>query len=631
MQPHPRNPRPLTGRPGRTRAPGLARLVACLLAAIALPGARDIIGDAHGAFAADNAARWIDVSAHGASGDGTADDTAAIRSAIAAVPPGQKGTVHFPRGTYVVTPRAAGDAFNPHSGISFVGDGPGQSVIRVADRVGDFRGIFYNNTGTVGDMTFRGLTFDGNSRGNPVSREGDVKNYRIAISPGAGANVLIENCEFLNFNGVWVVSDVGPGSRILNNTFRNLGADSPYRHDFSAVYAHAPDVQLVGNQFYGTVLSSADGANRTAIEIHGRNVLVADNYVDNMVGGIILTGCYEHDSTNMVVRGNRLRNVMVGIALWSASYGSHTSGYGLDGVSIEGNAITVRQTGNADVGTLAGIYWEELNTLPSRNISVVNNVIRFDTSVAPRNTSNPYVHGGIVFYWNNGAGPNVPLEGLTIANNLVDNAEGPGIFVAMNVKNGTIEGNTIVNPGQAMPSYRFGIGVGQLGAAGGPLVVRGNHISDNRAARRIVQGIVDMNTTPTEGPVSYIENEFFVRDTASPGTWYYYQLSGSGPRPVVRGRVPDFRKVQTTYLYGLGSTLVDGKTNRVYRAVKESAGAPGDQWRFQGWGTAAPADGAFAAQVGDIVWNAGDGDVVCWRCTRAGAPGTWQALTAAPR
>src|SRR5437016_1357060 len=45
------------------------------------------------------------VKAFGAVGDGTTDDTAAVRAAFAAVP-AAGGTVYFPPGTYIIRPNA---------------------------------------------------------------------------------------------------------------------------------------------------------------------------------------------------------------------------------------------------------------------------------------------------------------------------------------------------------------------------------------------------------------------------------------------------------------------------------------------------------------------------------------------
>ena len=39
-----------------------------------------------------------------------------------------------------------------------------------------------------------------------------------------------------------------------------------------------------------------------------------------------------------------------------------------------------------------------------------------------------------------------------------------------------------------------------------------------------------------------------------------------------------------------------------------------------------PTDNAISANVGDIVWNTGTDNVIGWKCTVAGSPGTWKTM-----
>lgn len=72
------------------------------------------------ATAAGNAPDWYDVKAHGAIGDGVADDTAAVQSAINAASQAG-GTVYFPAGRYLVAPVPV--AGKPAAALSVNGDG----------------------------------------------------------------------------------------------------------------------------------------------------------------------------------------------------------------------------------------------------------------------------------------------------------------------------------------------------------------------------------------------------------------------------------------------------------------------------------------------------------------------------
>lgn len=78
----------------------------------------------------------LDVKSYGATGDGVTDDTAAIQSAITAAE-GIGGVVYFPKGVYLITDRLATNV----AGVSFRGDGPWQTEIKVDGTFSDTNGL----------------------------------------------------------------------------------------------------------------------------------------------------------------------------------------------------------------------------------------------------------------------------------------------------------------------------------------------------------------------------------------------------------------------------------------------------------------------------------------------------------
>ncbi len=92
-------------------------------------------------------AGWVDVRAYGAKGDGIADDTAAIRAAIAATGTAPNAgfwktrTVYFPQGTYRVSDTLAKRDANGQfdSGLILVGADRDRTVIRLADGAPGFQ------------------------------------------------------------------------------------------------------------------------------------------------------------------------------------------------------------------------------------------------------------------------------------------------------------------------------------------------------------------------------------------------------------------------------------------------------------------------------------------------------------
>ena len=80
-------------------------------AATGLAGAAIAVGTTTPA-AADTPSDWFDVKEHGAAGDGSTDDTAAVQAAIDAAATAGGGTVYFPGGKYLVKPSGSTPALS---------------------------------------------------------------------------------------------------------------------------------------------------------------------------------------------------------------------------------------------------------------------------------------------------------------------------------------------------------------------------------------------------------------------------------------------------------------------------------------------------------------------------------------
>jgi hypothetical protein len=106
---------------------------------------------------------WVNVKSYGAKGDGSTDDTAAIRSAIAAAKASTKH-VRFPTGTFLVSDNFSFDS--THSGMTIAGDGP-SSVIKFANTLNagnveaGWMFLVRDTVSTVRNLTIRDLRLDG--------------------------------------------------------------------------------------------------------------------------------------------------------------------------------------------------------------------------------------------------------------------------------------------------------------------------------------------------------------------------------------------------------------------------------------------------------------------------------------
>ena len=112
----------------------------------------------------------FDVKAYGARGDGSADDTASIRAAIAAADAAGGGVVWFPRGTYQVTSTLEVPAAT-NKGVQFAGEGCRDThvtaaaagmgtLVRCGSSVGDPSGTYahVSQYGGIKDLTFNAVS-----------------------------------------------------------------------------------------------------------------------------------------------------------------------------------------------------------------------------------------------------------------------------------------------------------------------------------------------------------------------------------------------------------------------------------------------------------------------------------------
>jgi hypothetical protein len=133
----------------------------------------------------------VNVKEHGAVGDGKANDTTAIQTAIAVLP-AAGGVVLFPAGTYLVTPGAP--AFSVGSGVVLEGEGHRASVIKSINNPAA-EGRFFDIGG--GRVEFRDLSFAG-----PATFGGPKIVTAVRATNVAGIEVCLRNCGAYGMNRV---------------------------------------------------------------------------------------------------------------------------------------------------------------------------------------------------------------------------------------------------------------------------------------------------------------------------------------------------------------------------------------------------------------------------------------------
>jgi hypothetical protein len=153
----------------------------------------------------------VNVKSCGAKGDGTTDDTFAVRAALAYVNAKGGGILRFPAGTYnLATATLAGLTDSAMSitadGVEIRGAGAGDTILQLTGSTTGAR-IFYS--AGVSDVTYRDLTFKG--VGNAAASNAAIGFYGVNTKDTTG--LRIQDCEFHDFKALeWVDIEAVSGS-----------------------------------------------------------------------------------------------------------------------------------------------------------------------------------------------------------------------------------------------------------------------------------------------------------------------------------------------------------------------------------------------------------------------------------
>lgn len=415
----------------------------------------------------------LDVKADGgASGDGITDDTEAIQQTIDMVGALGGGTVYFPPGVYIVSPVPDTDPFqviclNLVDDLQLEGAGEDQSIIRLAPGAGNYDAMIGHRPSfePVDHITLSNLQLDANADQNEVPSEailttqGGRNIFRIFL----GQDYLIEDCHFTNSKGVWNIVFNGITEQVVirNNLFDAIG-DEAEDWDHSTIYMNGADFLVENNEFYSRFGAGTLGA-RTAIETHGNNQIVRNNYIKGYVYGANITGYSNfYISRNQFIYGNTFDEVAEGLVLWSGLLDDPDFANGLDNIKIFENQINLTTSGWEDWTFFNGgggiVFW----TNDDRDIDslfVFKNTINF--------TGNP-LSGADDSRRSSGirAGTNINPTGMQLKHtywmyNEIINSDGPGIYLERPSDFCVIANNRIINAGNStgelFDGFRSGI------------------------------------------------------------------------------------------------------------------------------------------------------------------------------
>lgn len=237
---------------------------------------------------------------HGASVDGTTDDTEALMSALDAAGPG--GIVRLPAGDILVGSDRdiAVPLGHRHRGVSIIGAGPGQTRLKMAPGHNSVhQGIVISpgQQDALSGISIRDLTFDG---------QGLKQNFNIANgieverAGGVGFPLEIRNCVVRDWatNGFQLRE---PGTRI---------------YDSSIVQNGRKQEEMTGRDGHGVSAAIGDNPNgETVIDgclLYGNTGAGADNSGGNMaVTGCVIDSCGYGVKQNRTTRKQIIENTLI--------------------------------------------------------------------------------------------------------------------------------------------------------------------------------------------------------------------------------------------------------------------------------------------------------------------------------
>jgi hypothetical protein len=372
-----------------------------------------------------------------------ADATALLQAAV-----NSYSNIYLNPGTYTVKPFNHGGnsyAILLRDGVQILGPG----VIKVANAAGSYDEVLWGGGPTTcNGCSFSGITIDSNISNNPISSASDIIAHpRIELSL-TGSAITVNGITVQNSSAANSVLIIGQGTRtnsVLNCNFNNMGDDpSHILHDTSTIYSFnsSGSTAITSNNLQAASFGAV--AAMTGIETHGPQSTVSNNTVYGYATGANITGIDTVNDGSITVSGNTFTTGAACIDLWSYPYQNHTSGYGINGAAVTGNACVIHQNSYSGAAIVGGIILDPGSTLPVANILIGGNSVVFDleTKYRPGDTSS----NGIGFAESDTS------TNIQIVNNIIRNAPVAGIRWTGVWSDLVISGNTITDAGTSLDS-----------------------------------------------------------------------------------------------------------------------------------------------------------------------------------
>jgi hypothetical protein len=414
----------------------------------------------------------VSIRDHGASGDGSTDDTSSIVAAFSSVCGAGGGTIAIPAGTYVLNPAAASVPICS----DLVVQGPG--TLKVKPEAGNYRAIFVPSPPetAVNNLTFTGITVDQNTFGNTAATidVADERTHQRIWQVFAGTNLHFENMR-LYVSGVNPIDANGPtvsGVYVHRNYVEFQKRPGQPEFDNSSIYIHGDNFHVTDNTFVSTAANEA----RTAIEIHSGSGTVSGNTIDHFSIGMNLV-----DLKSSSVTGNHIRNAGYGITLWSIT--------GMESVVVSGNTVAIGQVTRSTASSwgIATAFDREF-TGDFSDLQIAGNIVRFEQESSARTINGSANYGiGLQALGN--------VSNASILGNLIVRAPVRGIAV------GVLNGKYIMSRVSVVQNRI--VDAGSNGSPGALHYSSAISLQGNLSSIDVLRNRLDFLSSPFRGRYSY--------------------------------------------------------------------------------------------------------------------------------
>lgn len=345
---------------------------------------------------------YFNVKDYGAVGDGSHDDSAAVRAAMAAAVAAGGGTVYFPNGTYVLSAEIGEFwCINLAANVTFLGQSRDGAILLLAPHTGNSVRMFYVQST---DSTISTLTIDGNK-----SHQDNDDVHRAGVFIWSGIRTRLLNITSQNWtgDGLYVFQDstdtLIEGCYVLSNDRDGIaisGSDSRRTTVRNCICVGSvaqqidtepTEIPLYDVLIEGCYLSGGGVSTDYPLTISGAGsgiqsvgFMIQNNWIDgpvyavwadrvSFIGNRILNNnalavdCLDIDRqcTNWIVTGNHFESQSANTSAEVISVSGTATGDRPDAIQIIGNTII----------TSASIAQSGVHMLNVVDVTVANNVI----------------------------------------------------------------------------------------------------------------------------------------------------------------------------------------------------------------------------------------------------------------